>query len=80
MNQCNDLKLIYEEKFETDLHLGEWYVAEHPYKESWTPFDVQTGSRNPFNTKNVTLLLQMHLCKMDALQCLLLSRMTATMV
>ena len=51
MENRDNLKLIYEENFETDLELGDWYKADHPYKNIWAPLDTQLSSADPYNTK-----------------------------
>lgn len=30
-----NLKLIYEENFDTDISFGGWNTEENPYKEVW---------------------------------------------
>lgn len=55
MNNNNELTLIYEEKFETDLALGDWHKVEHPYKEMWRPLEGKGSARNPEATRDCYL-------------------------
>lgn len=55
MENRDNLKLIYEENFETDLELGDWYKADHPYKKIWAPLDVQIGPADEYGEKNCIL-------------------------
>ena len=50
-----NLKLIYEENFDTDISFGGWNTEENPYKEVWVPFEAVTDARNPNSAKKCLL-------------------------
>ena len=49
------MKLVYEEKFETKLNLGEWRGTDHSYKKVWSGFEAKTSARNPRSTASCYL-------------------------
>ena len=50
-----NLKLVYDEDFKTDLKFGEWKRENNPYADVWRPFEAVTDARNKNATKKCFL-------------------------